>query len=639
MTRLRGLIIAALIAACLPAGAAATTTARHVCRPARSARCLRRARGGEPVIVSPAGRISRAEALQAFVQTVGPLPGVTPLPGAVAPRAAHSASGPLRWAAAYLPTMTAAQRAAFRALISLHPPTRRAHLAAVPPKATQQKWKLAADTALARLTTHLGLPLGLPLVVKLMTVNDAADPSTYADSSPVAKNGSWAPKPVKGVSCRLRVFPVAWQSPEPDLPISIMAHEVMHCFQYKLNPALFGTGTETWLQEGGAEWGGDQVAAEVLGHDPHDPLLHGYWDVYLTSPEIELLTRTYTAVGFFAHLAETEPSHNLWPTLKAMIEAKNGVDAYDVGAPDTNTAFLDSWASGYARTPSLGPGWDTSGVGITAKKLAVPTNAGSSVTLAAGPRANALVKLTVSGQVLEVTDGGGAAFGRLRAADGTTVGVDDAAYCADGSGCTCPDGTPGAGEQLPPIAPGVAWAAVTGNVHATTVTFTRTTTAAWCEKPVGGQPRVGSSQLTIGGAATGSSFDHGANDSCTIHQQSAFPPGAQLQCFFEIAEPGSSAIAQLSFSTFHYTGPGNYEVTARGSTTGPDVGFTDLTGTWAATEMPPDAGAGSFAIGAINGGTITGSIGATMEDVTNPEQSGSMVTAGGSFTVPLQTAP
>jgi hypothetical protein len=52
-----------------------------------------------------------------------------------------------------------------------------------------------------------------------------------------------------------------------------------------------------------------------------------------------------------------------------------------------------------------------------------------------------------------------------------------------------------------------------------------------------------------------------------------------------------------------------------------------------------DSEAGSFAISAVNGGLITGSIGATMEDVTNPEQSGSMVTAAGSFTVPLQTVP
>jgi hypothetical protein len=631
-----------LLAVSIPAGAAAQTKPKpsaRVCRPARSTRCLRRARGAEPVIVSPAGRISRAEALQAFVQTVGPLPGIKVQPGAVAPRASHSASGPLRWAASFLPSMTKGQRSAFRALISLHPPGRRAHLAAVPPKATTQTWTKAGDTALQRLGQHLGLPLGLPLVVKLMTVNDATDPSTYADSSPVTKNGSWAPMPVKGVSCRIRVYPVAWQNHEPDLPISIMAHELVHCFQYKLNPKLYGTSTETWLQEGGAEWGGDQVAAEVLGHDPNDSLLHGYWDVYLSSPQIELLTRTYTAVGFFAHLAETEPGNNLWPTLKQMIEAKNGVDAYDIAAPDKNTAFLDSWASSYARTPSLGAGWDTSGVGITAEKLAVATDGGSSVTLSAGPRANALVKLPISGQVLEVTNGGGVAFGRVRDSGGTTDSVDSAAYCVAGATCTCPDGTPGAGEELPPIAGGIAWAAVTGNIQATQVTFTRTTTATWCERPVGGSPRTGSSALTVGGAATGSSFDHGANDSCTIHQQSTFPPGAQLQCFFEIAEPGTSAIAQLSFSTFHYTGLGSYEVTGRGYTTGPDVDFTDLTGTWAATEMPMDSEAGSFAISAINGGLITGSIGATMEDVTAPEQSAGMVSAGGSFTVPLQTAP
>ena len=58
----------------------------------------------------------------------------------------------------------------------------------------------------------------------------------------------------------------------------------------------------------------------------------------------------------------------------------------------------------------------------------------------------------------------------------------------------------------------------------------------------------------------------GRNDSCTVHTENPFPPGAELTCLFEIAEPGSAAMAQLSITTFHDTGLGFSHVTDRGST-------------------------------------------------------------------------
>jgi hypothetical protein len=44
-----------------------------------------------------------------------------------------------------------------------------------------------------------------------------------------------------------------------------------------------------------------------------------------------------------------------------------------------------------------------------------------------------------------------------------------------------------------------------------------------------------------------------------------------------------------------------------------------------------------FAMSSVTGDTISGSIGATMEDVTAPEKSAGLVSAGGSFTVPAPT--
>jgi hypothetical protein len=571
--------------------------------------------------------------------------------GAVARAAFSSGSGPLRWAASYLPTMTRAQQKAFRNLLSLNPRGLRAHIAANPTSADQKKWEQAVQTAVTLLAQHLGVSLStspaLPIIVKLMSAPDPDGAENVADAGPIDKNGNWASAVGPGVSCRIRVYPIAWQSSDPDLPIADVAHEVVHCFQFKLNPADYGTpALAPWLAEGGAEWAGSQVAKEVLGHDPHDKLLIQYWNGYLRYPSVGLFSRVYSAIGFFAHLAETTPGGNIWSTLREMFKAKGGSSvAYALAVPDSNTAFLDSWASGYARDPSMGPGWDTTGVGITATKPLIPLYAGSSntqVTLDAAPRASSLAKVLIDDQVLQVTGTGVTPFGRLRDSAGTTFSLEPGAYCVQGKSCTCPAGTPGFGSDLPTVSPGVAWVALSANNSASHVTLTRMTATNWCKEPAsgsGGGQSSGASQLAVSGAATGSSYVNGRNDSCAVHQQSLYPPGVELTCLFEIAEPGSPTIAQLSFSTFHYTGPGYYQVTDRGATVGPDVGFADLSSTFTATEMPPDVDPGGFTISAVNGNLVSGGINATMDDVTSPGIGTRTVSAGGTFTVPLQVVP
>jgi hypothetical protein len=523
----------------------------------------------------------------------------------------------------------------------------RGRIASNPTPSDQQKWEQAAQTSITLLSQHLGVSLSsapaLPVVVELMSAPDPTDPPVHADSGPVDQHGNWASSLGAGVRCRIRVYPVAWKSANPDQPIYDMAHEVAHCFQFKLNPADYSSSSLAWLQEGGAEWAGDQVAREVLGHDPNDPLLHEYWNKYLDSPSVGLFSRTYTAVGFFAHLLETASGGSIWPTLREMWKSTGGSSAaYNLAVPDSNTAFLDSWASGYARDPSLGPGWDTTGVGITATKPVIPYYAGGSntqVTMSTGPRSSALAKVLIADQVLEVTAGGGTPFGRLRDASGTTFGLESGSYCVEGQNCSCPPGTPGSGSNLPPIAPGVAWVALTANNTASHVTLARTSAANWCNHPTaGGGAPVGQSNLAVAGAATGSSYLNGQNDGCSIHQQNPYPPGLYLQCLFLIREPGG-AIGQLTIATFHYTGPGYYHVIDRGTTTGPDVGFADLSGSFTGTSMPPDAEAGGFTISAVNGNVISGGISAEMENVDQFEMNGSVVTAGGTFQVPVDNPP
>ncbi|HEY2159966.1 MAG TPA: hypothetical protein VGH24_01545 [Solirubrobacteraceae bacterium] len=635
--------ITALLALTAVAVAGAATH-KPRCKPASAARCLRLARGHEPVLVSSRGRISRSDALQAFVQTIGPLPGVKRLPGAVDRSALSSASGALRWAAAYLPTMTPAQRAAFKKLISGRPGVVLARIASNQTKAAKKKWEQAAKTVVPLLSQHLGVSLSsapaLPVDVKLMTSPDPDGPGSQAAAVPLDKNGNWASSLGPGVHCQIQVFPLGWQSTNPDLPIYVTAHEATHCFQFKLNSPVYSTLAQSpWLIEGGAEWAGDQVAREVLGHDPHDQYLTDYWNTYLTSPATPLFSRVYDAVGFFAHLAETIPGGNLWPTLREMFKANGSQAAYDVGVPNSNTAFLDSWASGYARSPSLGPGWDTTGIGITSKKPAIPFYSGGSASLDAGPRASAIARVAVGGQVLVVATSGGTPFGRLRDSSGTEFDLGSAAYCVSGQDCTCPSGSPGFGDTLPEIASGPAWVALSGSDSSSHVALTRSTVASWCQHPVGGISG-GVSHIVVSGAASATSFQNGHNDSCTVHQSSPYPPGVNFSCFFEMVEPGGQ-ITQVSLTTFHYTGPGDYHVDSRGTTTGPDVGYADLAASYVATWNPPpdQFDAGGFTISSASGGTISGSISATMGDVSQPEDSAATVSAGGTFTVPVQIVP
>jgi hypothetical protein len=336
--------------------------------------------------------------------------------------------------------------------------------------------------------------------------------------------------------------------------------------------------------------------------------------------------------------------------LKQIFLAKGSQAAYDVAVPDSNTAFLDSWASGYARDPSLGAAWDTTGVGITATKPLIPFYAGSGntqVSMDAGPRSSAIARVQIADQVLIVSGSGGPAFGRMRDASGSTLDLEPAAYCVTGQDCSCPQGSPGFGDTLPGIAPGPAWVALSGSNVATHITLARVTAASWCQHPVGGTPG-GVSHITVSGGASATSFQNGHNDSCTIHQTTAFGK-PELQCYFEMFEPGEPCCTQVTFHTYGNVGPGQYDAAFADDSMGPEVGYADLATSYVTSQMAtttqPDGyehwqtDPGGFTITNETATTISGTISATMEDAEQPNASTHTATAGGTFTVPLQILP
>src|SRR5262249_48346789 len=113
----------------------------------------------------------------------------------------------------------------------------------------------------------------------------------------------------------------------PDWVLDTLAHEIFHCFQ----GAAYGTDygwrhAPGWAVEGGAEWVGNDYLGEAAPTDTS-------WDWYLLMPSLSLQARSYSAVGFWAHLEETTGSP--WKVFPAVFKT----------GPDGEAAFVATGAS------------------------------------------------------------------------------------------------------------------------------------------------------------------------------------------------------------------------------------------------------------------------------------------------------
>ena len=184
-----------------------------------------------------------------------------------------------------------------------------------------------------------------------------------------------------------------------------VAHEVFHVFQFVMAGSLanfYRPPEKNWLIEGSATW----VEAELVKYAPG---AHEWWLRYLGSPDTALFARTYSAVGFFGHLAASGISP--WARFKAMFAAESSAAAYEA-AVGGNKVFLNSEASVFFREPAFGPAWDQKGPAVPSKaevdykpaKLE-PEEAESSrpvIAHADEPDVLSLKKMTLAKPVLEI---------------------------------------------------------------------------------------------------------------------------------------------------------------------------------------------------------------------------------------------
>jgi hypothetical protein len=239
-----------------------------------------------------------------------------------------------------------------------------------------------------------------------------------------------------------------------------VAHEVFHVFQAVMSGSLanFNRSGIAWLVEGSAQW----VDSDLVSDDAY---AKGAWADYFTSPSVSLFARTYSAIGFFGHLASS--GVDLWKRFPAIFATTSNAAAYATATLGTGDAFLQDEASVFFRDSSLGSAWDqedqqhttfadanvpspaavsrytASHQSFKPRKIEITATSGP-ITLTAAPYADTPdeldVHLSAANPFLNVTVQSGHA--RIHSTDGGG-GVDavdpvKVAFCGLAGHCSCP---------------------------------------------------------------------------------------------------------------------------------------------------------------------------------------------------------
>ncbi len=304
----------------------------------------------------------------------------------------------------------------------------------------------------AKIASGLGRHLGLREVITKNSSELEAPALMYTDVFDAQGGHAGTP-----ASCNIWVNPSGDRLQGPDWSVTL-AHEIFHCFQGVIlglpRFSRLATGAQTkWIIEGQADWVGEMVAAP----DPSEDA--GWWDTYLSQPQTPLFTRTYDAIGFYAHVAERcgGPSH-VWRKLQGMLDkVPDNRAAYGVVTAGCGASFLDSWASGYFREPDRGSAWDTTGPAIPAggtgaaapqvKVIALAN--GQEIPVSADLYTNGIYEFTSHADVVTMGLRGNARLSDAGNFDHVLAG--ETTFCTRVGGCTCPPGSAYQGPTLTPL--------------------------------------------------------------------------------------------------------------------------------------------------------------------------------------------
>jgi hypothetical protein len=373
---------------------------------------------------------------------VGPLPGAGPLGGPAG--IISDGSVATRWVAGHWSALTPAQRSAV--LSDLVPVAEaRASEAAAPylAVAVHARQVIAAD-----------LGRDTPQSVKVVVAPARRrSPTVAVYSSSFDNNWGFAGP---AAHCIIYVNPSLYSTVDSAQIGMSIAHEVFRCFQADDYPSVVAYGqAPSWLIEGSTEWVGESIY----------PVSDGWWVPYLTGIDESVFQRTYDAIGFFAHMAQT--GRDPWKRLDAMLMSGTSAAAYTVGV---NQDFLDTWASSLARQP-FGSDWNTTGPGIPVDAYRPSISVvhdGTALHATVDAYANGVVAFDVAADIVEVTVSTTAA--KMHEADGSQQNgsaLRHVEFCVTSSCSACPNLA--SLERLPA---GPTWLGVTGGSSGANYTVT-----------------------------------------------------------------------------------------------------------------------------------------------------------------------
>jgi hypothetical protein len=413
--------------------------------------------------IGAGGTVPLDTALEAFSLVVGPVPGAAAPSGPIGE--VMDGTFAVRWALAHFDQMTPAQRAAVRRDLSGRPlgiaplVGHSQALAREPDNVTPPAapYLAVAENASKEIAAHIGHPLSIPIsvVVNATQMEGDALAYTYVTNS----SGGYTGTPAR---CEIFINPSLYSSKDTSWVTDTVVHEVFHCYQGADYSSLAAfNNAPAWLIEGSAEWVGEILAPTSA---------NGWWDEYLLDINKSLLKRSYDAVGFYAHMAET--GNDPWHSFDLMFKAPTSMAAYDLA---TDSSFRTTWASSLLRK-TWGDGWTTTGPAIPPGVWYIPKvtvlGVGHSLSGHVAPYTNAVVAVNTTAQVLQVT----VSTPYSRVHDTTDHDFDDPLsgphrFCL--SDCTS---SPELAE-LPRLTPGAVFLALTGNTAGATYTISATNLA------------------------------------------------------------------------------------------------------------------------------------------------------------------
>jgi hypothetical protein len=466
-------LLAATAAGC---GTGPAGTARTVGQPARPVAVAAWQRALNQV--GPDGTVSTAAALDAFALAIGPVPGVQPPPGPA--EGIPSGTIAVQWVLGHWGQLTSAQQQAVRADLGVTMTTARDTAPATDPTLPCQTgdvgdaapYRAQAAAIESDIAAHAGDGPFSPDVYFSVNPRQLEGKNTKMYTYGCTGAQPTTAGPVTG--CTIHINPLAASGAYTPAELhDFLIHELTHCYLFlKLGPAYYTM--PAWYVEGVPMW-----TMTVLGGG--SSVESTYWLTYLNTPGRSLFARSYDALGFFTHLAETGTS--VWPEIVPIGRAIiTGGNAAGWRAASPGETFLDSWGSGYTQGRYPGQAWQTSGPNLPHYQGPIPeapVKDGQTVQLTSAAASTGIEQVDLDAQVIQVS---GAGSGRLSLDGGTDTTLAQAAGTTYTTGSThsCPAGTADAGASLTPITSGLHYVSVTGGLSPGQVSVRGLSLASFC---------------------------------------------------------------------------------------------------------------------------------------------------------------